>query len=259
MQLTTVCKPERMKCWQDAFTEGAPGCEQKCCPRLERHDCRGCSGASSGRKEPGCNLSRCSQWKSKIWRIYLFLAAKAARLIFPSVDGFSGCATGSLKLVQISAACPASNFSEFPAANSPLLLAVAGCFQPFRLNWTPLLACRAPKQTTSLYWTSEPQLNPTLWFGHCAPNAYSLFWLCRGWMNSTVESEHAQPLPFQSCGLRKKKKKEQHLRVRGIITFPDIFFLENTETNLKAVPAVVISFGANLLHVAERKIRTNYF
>lgn len=208
-------------------------------PRLERHDCRRCSGA---RKEPGYNLSRCSRWKSKIWRIYLFLAAKAARLIFPSVDGFSGCATGSLKLVQISAACPLSNFSEFPAANSPLLLAVSAhssrllsAIQPE----TPLLADRAPKQTTSLYWTSEPQLNPTLWFGHCAPDAYSLIWLCRGWMNSTVESEQAQPLPFQSCGLR--KKKEQHLRVRGIITFPDIFFLENTETNLKAVPATAIS------------------
>lgn len=199
-----------MKCWQDAFREGAPGCEQKCCPRLERHECRRCSGASSGRKEPGCNLSRCSRWKSKIWRIYLFLVAKAARLIFPSVDGFSGCATGSLKLVQISAACPASNFSEFPAANSPLLLAVSA--HSSRLlaaiqTETPLLACRAPKQTTSLYWTSEPQLNPTLWFGHCAPDACSLFWLRRGWMNSTVESEQAQPLPFQSCGLRKKKKK----------------------------------------------------
>lgn len=70
---------------------------------------------------------------------------------------------------------------------------------------TPRLAYRAPKQTASLYWTSEPQLNRTLWFGHCAPNAYSLFWLCRGWMNSTVESEQAQPLPFQSCGLRRKR------------------------------------------------------
>lgn len=38
----------------------------------------------------------------KVWRIYLFPAAKAARLIVPGCDDFSGSATRSLKPVQIS-------------------------------------------------------------------------------------------------------------------------------------------------------------
>lgn len=60
-------------------------------------------------------------------------------------------------------------------------------------------------------------------------------------MNSTAESEQAQTPTFSELQAEEEKKKEgkeQHLRVRGILAFADIFFLEKTEVNPGAAAAI---------------------
>lgn len=145
-------------------------------------------------------------------------------------------------LSRFLASCRVSNFSEFPLA---LILQTcwlrqldpAGCTQPVgvKLLRQPR---RAPRQTISLWRTSEPQLNQTLRFDRCPADGYSLFWPRRGWMNSTAESEQAQRPTFSELE-EKEEGKEQHLRVRGILAF---FFLEKTETN----PGAAAATAANL-------------
>lgn len=107
-------------------------------------------------------------WKEikigRVWRIYLFPAAKAARLIVPGCDDFSGSATRSLKPVQISRvlSCVQLRRVSFGAnsANLPTASAQSGWLHSASQCDAPLTAPRSTEANyffvTNLRATVEP-------------------------------------------------------------------------------------------------------